>query len=276
MGILLAAFAGIMIGGIINALADDLPLHRAPRLPRYPDGTPRPPIAWLGLGAFASGRRASPGGARLSWRYPAVELVTGVIFGYIAWAYRQDAEHLFYYFYMALFVLIAVTDFEHRIVPFAAVVPGALVALADALITGRPGIGDSLLGGVVGYGVFWVFYRGGALFLMAVSRRSPDGSEVKSPGGAEDGEEIAFGFGDVMLAALCGLIIGWQALIFAMLITVFSGAVGALAYIIGRMLSRGRYIAFAAIPYGPYIILGATVMLLWREPIKAFLQGLSG
>jgi len=52
MLIILVFLIGIIAGGIVNALADDLPERRRPQLPRYPDGTPRPLIAWLGITAF--------------------------------------------------------------------------------------------------------------------------------------------------------------------------------------------------------------------------------
>jgi hypothetical protein len=96
---------------VLNILADDLPMRRTPSRPHYPDGTPRPPSAWLGIAAFLTGQREPPPGAearpaspaappatphlatlkavsgracclspqprRLSWRYPLVEIVLG-------------------------------------------------------------------------------------------------------------------------------------------------------------------------------------------------------
>jgi leader peptidase (prepilin peptidase)/N-methyltransferase len=81
---------------------------------------------------------------------------------------------------------------------------------------------------------------------------------------------VAFGYGDVMLAALCGLIVGWQALIFAMFITVFLGALGALVYLVGRGLT-GRYDMFTPLPYGPYIVIGTWIMLLFSDQVRTLL-----
>ena len=47
-----AALLGILVGGVLNVLADDLPMRRTPSRPHYPDGTPRAPSAWLGIIAF--------------------------------------------------------------------------------------------------------------------------------------------------------------------------------------------------------------------------------
>ncbi len=88
----------------------------------------------------------------------------------------------------------------------------------------------------------------------------------------EEGQEEAFGYGDVLLATLCGLMLGWQALVFATMITIFVGAAGSLLYIAGRLIVRRRYELFTPLPYGQYIVLGTMIMMLWREPVKAFLQ----
>jgi prepilin signal peptidase PulO-like enzyme (type II secretory pathway) len=73
---LVVILVGLIAGGINNVLADDLPHYRRPRLPRYPDDTLRPVTAWLGITAFLLKQRTSPGGARLSWRYPLTEIAT--------------------------------------------------------------------------------------------------------------------------------------------------------------------------------------------------------
>ena len=109
--ILGAALLGILVGSVLNVLADDLPMRRTPSQPHYPDGTLRAPSAWLGITAFLTGQREPPPGAeprpayasgpveaaspmarkvgacrsaaakprprRLSWRYPLVEIALG-------------------------------------------------------------------------------------------------------------------------------------------------------------------------------------------------------
>ena len=89
MDILLVALLGLLLGGVVNALADDLPAGRL-GLPRYPDGGRRPLAAWLGMSAFALGLRRAPaaapapaksdvGGHALTWRYPLVELALAIM-----------------------------------------------------------------------------------------------------------------------------------------------------------------------------------------------------
>jgi prepilin signal peptidase PulO-like enzyme (type II secretory pathway) len=79
----------------------------------------------------------------------------------------------------------------------------------------------------------------------------------------------AFGDGDVLLATLAGFMLGWQALIYAVMIAVFAGGLGAFIYLGGRLLVRGRYEWFTALPYGQYIVFGTLLMLLWRAEVLA-------
>src|SRR5690349_11728737 len=117
--VLVVAIVGVLVGGVLNALADDLPYHRSPRLPHYPDETPRPVSAWLGLSAFLTGQRASTQGAKLSWRYPITELLTAAMMVITVIVTYDDPamttlQLVFWLIYMAIFVLIVVIDIEHK------------------------------------------------------------------------------------------------------------------------------------------------------------------
>ncbi|MCZ7546204.1 MAG: A24 family peptidase [Anaerolineae bacterium] len=254
---LVAAVLGLLAGGLVNMLADDLPHHGSVGAPHYPDGARRP---FLGLIAFLTGRRASPAGRRLGWRYPLVEIVLALAFAALAAAYEIDVQLVFYLVYVSVFVLVVVVDLEHRLILFVVMVPAAALALLDAIIAPdpRPTLVDSLAGGALGFGVFWVFWYGGVLFNRARFR-------------GEDNQEVAFGFGDVMLAGVCGLILGWQSMIFAMFITVFAGALGGLVWILSRVVSGTNYAMFTALPYGPYIVFGTVVMLFFRDSVQTLL-----
>ncbi len=297
--IVVAVILGLIAGGIVNVLADDLPLRRSARWPVYlsdekkraihmadesqevilakPDES-RPLIAWLGVTAFLFGKRTSPSGVRLNWRYPLTEIFT-VFLMVLTVNVLQSAENLadigflqtiFFLIYMAIFSLIIVIDIEHKLILFVVIIPSAVLAILDAVLGTlifdegfyQPDLRDALLGGLMGFLVFFLMYNGGFLFtyVMGILR----GQRIT---------EIAFGYGDVMMATLSGLILGWQALIFAMFITVFLGAFGAIIYILSRQLMGSRYSAFTAIPYGPYIVIGTIVMLLYRVPVTDFLMG---
>jgi leader peptidase (prepilin peptidase)/N-methyltransferase len=171
----------------------------------------------------------------------------------------------FYLFYIALFVLITVIDIEYRLILFVVIIPAAIIALLDALLgppLHAPDLRLSLLGGLLGFGVFFVLYLGGILFSYVMAKIR--GYELP---------EVAFGYGDVMLAALCGLILGWQPLIFAIFIAVFLGALGAMIYLVGRSL-MGRYDMFTPLPYGPYIVTGALILLLFSDQVQQIFRSM--
>lgn len=295
--IIVVAIIGLLAGGVVNALADDLPLRRSVRLPRYvsddkkraihfddeqqgiaqQDDERRPVIAWLGITAFLFGKRTSPSGVMLSWRYPLTELLTAFLMVATIYAVHKNetlaevgtAQTIIWLIFMFFFALIIVIDIEHKLILFVVIIPIALVALLDAYLTTsrigefyQPHLRDALIGGAFGFVTFFIMYNGGFLFTYIMGKLR--GEEIS---------EIAFGYGDVMMATVSGFILGWQALIFAMFITVFLGAFGAMLYLVSRRLVGERYSAFTALPYGPYIVLGTILMLLYRTPVSSFFMG---
>jgi leader peptidase (prepilin peptidase) / N-methyltransferase len=268
--VLLLIIIGIIAGGLVNALADDLPHYRRPRLPRYPDGSLRPVTAWLGLTAYLLQQHIAPSGSRLSWRYPLTELGTAVLMIITYLAKLNDPQipvdfpqAAVYLIYAALFVLITVIDIEHRLILFSVMIPSWILALIDAGLLSPlgPNLQDAIIGALLGFGVFFVMYLGGVLYV-----------HIRNSTGQNIGE-VAFGYGDVMMATLTGLMLGVAGTIFAMFITIFLGAFGAAFYLLGRRLIGRRTSMFAALPYGPYIVAGTVIMLLFAQQVRFLLVG---
>lgn len=266
--IILIAVLGIIAGGVINALADDLPLRKPLSSPHYPDGTPRPLTAWLGVTAFLLGQRQAPSGSSLTWRYPVVEIATtlGMILTYIVKVNdpKTDSLQLAYWLaYIAIFALITVIDIEHKLILFVVIIPSAILAIVDAITTNAPpSLERALLGGALGFGTFFVLYLGGIGYVYLANQLQ--GRNIS---------EIAFGYGDVMMALLSGLILGLGDMLFAMFLTVILGALGALVYLVGRRLAGRSSSMITALPYGPYIVAGTALMMLFGPQIRIFLVG---
>ncbi|MFQ3537222.1 MAG: A24 family peptidase [Aggregatilineales bacterium] len=260
----LAALLGMLVGGIVNWLADYLPYTVRLGPPRYPDDSARPLTAWLGVSAFLLGRHSARSGAALSLRHPLTEIAVAALFAYIASQSAQDVPRgLFLMGSVAILALITIIDLEHRMILYLVIVPSCLYALLGAALLGERLVPhlrftDYLIGGAVGFGLFFMMYLGGMLFNYIASNAR--GAPIT---------ESAFGDGDVLLAALAGFMLGWQALIYAALIAVFLGGLGAFIYLGGRLLLRGRYEWFTALPYGQYIVFGTLIMLLWRAETLA-------
>ena len=288
LDIIIIAIIGILAGGIVNALADDLPYRRNPGLPTYPDGTPRPLIAWLGITAFLFNRRLPSQSSddisqeekakherhydeepKLSWRYPLTEIATAflMVATYIIMGDKSDTttpQLVIWLIYMAIFMLVNVIDLEHKLILFMVMIPSAILAIIDAALLPIPGppLQAALIGGGVSFVVFFIFYQGGYLFTYIMGQAR--GQKI---------DTVAFGFGDVMMITLSGLILGFQDVIFVMFISVFLGSVGAILYLLARLLFAGRYNLFTAVPYGPYIVIATIIVLLFGPEVRLFLLG---
>src|SRR3972149_3035578 len=147
-----------------------------------------------------------------------------------------------------VFLLIAAIDIEHRLILRVVAVPSAVVLGVIGALQPPRGPVKVLLGGAAGFLILWLMYLLGLAFSRWMSRRR--GTPL---------EEVAFGFGDVMLGGLIGLVVGWPGVIIAVLTGVLLAGAFSLIYLVVLFLRR-RYSAFTAIPYGPFLLLGACLV----------------
>ena len=244
--LVLAGLFGLTIGSFLNVVAYRVPagisLLRESRCPAC-DAPVRawqnvPVVSWLVLRGRCGSCRD-----RISWRYPAVELVTGALFAAIACLlpWRDIAPSLAagiavliaFWWFAGSTVALALIDLDTRRLPNAIVLPGYLVGSglltlacllgADWWALARAGIGLVALFAV--YALLWLVRPG------------------------------AMGAGDVKLAGLVGLHLGWLG--WGPL------AVGGLAaFVLGGvfgigLLAAGRAGRRTAIAFGPWMIVGA-------------------
>ena len=147
-----------------------------------------------------------------------------------------------------IFLLVMVIDFEHRLILHVVTVPAALaMALMGSLDPSR-GPMKTLVGGAVGFVAVFGLYLLGGLFARMMSRvqRQPL-------------DEAAFGFGDVTLAGVIGLGVGYPGVLLALVLGILAGGIFSLGFLVA-MIARGRYVAFMPIPYSPFLVLGALVV----------------
>jgi len=162
------------------------------------------------------------------------------------------------------FALITVIDLEHRLILFPTSVFGAVLGLIVgtsiyAQAFGYPlpsALGASLLGGVIGFALMYLFYQLGALLTKYRARR------LQIAGHEDDGEEM-LGGGDVYLAGILGLMLGSRFIINGLIYGILlGGLIGLLLFIAFRLRSNSSGQALMTfIPYGPFLIAGAFIML---------------
>ncbi len=155
---------------------------------------------------------------------------------------------------LTYFALVVVIDMEHRLILHPTSIVGAVLALGIGLRVN--GLRATLLGGLVGLAFMLLLYYGGVLFSKYRARR------MRAAGQEADAEE-ALGAGDVILATILGLLIGWPFIWFALLLGILLGGVVGII-LMAAMLVRGLYgkqALMVFMPYGPYFIMSAFIIL---------------
>jgi leader peptidase (prepilin peptidase)/N-methyltransferase len=187
--------------------------------------------------------RCSGCGIRISWRYPAVEALTGIGFLLIAWADGPGFALLRDLVFFSLLVPIVFIDIDHRIIPDELSLGGLA---AGILLSFLPG-GDwerALAGAALG---------GGILYATAAVYHRITGIE-------------GLGGGDIKLLAMVGAFLGWRGARF----TIFFGSLMGVAG--GRgALRTGDEGLKTAIPYGPYLCAAALFARFLGDYVWGFL-----
>jgi prepilin signal peptidase PulO-like enzyme (type II secretory pathway) len=152
--------------------------------------------------------------------------------------------------WLVYFIIVVVMDLEYRVVLHPVSIAGGVLGLAFGVWF--HGLLMAALGGIVGFLVMYIFYKLGELFIRWQSKRR-----------GENIDEIALGFGDVNIAGVIGLILGWPGVVLGLVVAVLTGGIFSILYLI-FMVITGRLKAFSAIPYAPFLILSAFILLYFR------------
>ena len=260
--IVLVAVTGLLAGVLLNLCADSLPTKRRLNPPACAYcGRPRPAHAWSAVVAYLLRRHRCPScAAPRSVRHVLVELATVLLYVLVWLRHGATVTTALLAAYGSIYVLVVVTDLEHRLILHAVMLPALLLALLGAFL--NPAFDSpkrALLGGAIGLTLTLALYAAGALFVWLVERvrGQPIG-------------EAAFGFGDVTLATFIGLTVGAPEVLLALAIGILIAGLFGIGYLLVRGVFQKRYTLFTAIPYGPFLVLGGTAMLYWGPQVMAW------
>jgi leader peptidase (prepilin peptidase)/N-methyltransferase len=199
-----------------------------------------PVVSWLLLRG-----RCAACNAKISLRYPLVELATGLLSAWVAWHFGFSAAAA-----CALGVtwaLIALTgiDVDHQLLPDGITLPLLWMGLlAAAVIGARTGISlpvsvrDAVIGAAAGYTSLWLVFHAFRLIT---------------------GKE-GMGYGDFKLFAALGAWLGWKVLPLIILLSAGTGAVLGILMI----LLKGRDRA-APMPFGPYLATAGWLAMMYGD-----------
>jgi len=160
---------------------------------------------------------------------------------------------------LAYFGVVVLIDLEYRLVMHPVSIFGGVLGLVVGFLS--VGWWRTLLGGVVGFGTMWLLYLLGVLIIKIVNRRR--GQSVN---------EVALGFGDVNLSGVLGLMLGWPVILVGLVVAVLIGGIVSLIFIIIKIITR-KYQAFMALPYGPFLVLGAVILIYFRDLVLNLIGG---
>lgn len=251
---------GLLAGGFLNAFIDSVPDGRPPgprrfrcrrcrHAPALPDLVPL--LGWL-LPRF----RCRYCGAPLPGRYAVVELVCGVMLGALYLVFGLAPGMAVAALWGFLFTALAVIDVERGLIPNRIIYPSLAAALLVAgLVRGLPWLGGvGLTGGwpqiaIAGLGGglgFLLFLLAGVAAVLLLGREG-------------------LGWGDVKLAALAGLAVGFPLVVPAMMVAAVIGAAAALA--------ARRWAGRATVPFGPALAAGAMAVVLGGKQVLGWMAG---
>lgn len=256
MVVAFAAVLGLVIGSFLNVVVWRVP--RGESVVSPPSHCPRcdtpigpidnvPVLSWLLLRG-----RCRHCGERISLRYPAVELLTCAVFAGTAARLGADWALPAFLYLAAVAVALALIDLDTKKLPNVLTLPSYAVGIvllgAAALLDGEPWL---VVRALIGMAILYAVY-----FLLVLAY--PKG----------------MGFGDVKLAGVLGLYLGylgWPTWTVGWLLGFFLGGVfGVVAMAAGRATRKSM------VPYGPFMILGAFLAIWWGQAIADAYLGATG
>ncbi len=233
-----AFLLGAVVGSFLNVCICRLPEEKSVVTPpsacpscgegiRWYDNIPI--LSWLLLRA-----RCRHCGEPISWRYPLVEGVNGLLTLALFAKYGPTLPFLALFILSSSLVAITFIDLDHQIIPDCISLPGILVGFAFSFFLPWSGWFNSLAGILLG---------GGSLLLVAWGYEKLTGKE-------------GMGGGDIKLLAMMGAFLGWRSVPFIVFAASLVGSVvGVTAMVIQKKDGK------LAIPFGPFLAFGAMLYI---------------
>jgi len=246
---LLFLLIGIAGAGVVNYLADVLPIHRKFTVLRCAECQSE--LGWTGYLLYA---RCGNCGKLPSSRHLVVLLAVPILSLLMGYFPAKALGPMGTILWLIYFGLIVVIDLEHRLILHPVSLVGALLGLVFGMRA--HGIINTLLGGAAGFGIMLIFYYLGEAFVNFLSRRR--GEQI---------DEVALGFGDVNLAGIMGLLLGWPGVIGGIFLAVILGGIVS-GLVLVYQLIRKDYQAFQALPYGPFLAISVLLLFYFSQIVR--------
>jgi leader peptidase (prepilin peptidase)/N-methyltransferase len=267
--IIVGAF-GAIIGSFLNVVIHRLPLEQSVAFPSSKCPSCAKEIAFYDnvpvLSYLLLGGRCRSCKTSISIRYPAVELLTALLFVAVTWRTDLTPALPFDLIFVSALVALVFIDAEHMILPNSITYPGMVFALVARLavpyLMGSLHFDDlpGLMNGTFEGWPVWAASLGGALIGALVG-----GGSLWLMGWAwkKLRHVEAMGLGDVKMMFMVGAYFGWRLTI----LTIFLGALSGSVIGVAITLYEGRKDLQSLLPYGIYLGVGAIIALLFGSQI---------
>lgn len=237
-------FLGTILGSFVKAIADRS-LSGKTYLGRSVCPNCKHKLGWLDLFPILSyiflKGRCRYCGRKISLEYPVVELIVGVLIGFLFWYEFNYSLIPNYYslifktFFITVLAIVFITDIKKYFIPDKVTIPSILISIVYLVLTKESFFENIFAGGLIG-----------GFFLMLIILTRGKG----------------MGGGDVKLGAFMGLGLGLYNGISAVMLGFFLGAVfGISAIILKRKKLKSH------LPFGPFLVLGSLIALFWGSLI---------
>lgn len=264
-----AALLGLVVGSFLNVVISRMPimlqrqwqaeyaaLHEQPLAPsaRFNLAVPNsscpqchqriawydiiPVLSWLLLQAQCRQCKAP-----ISVRYPLIETLTAVIAAVLCWNFGLNIDLLMWSLFAALLICLFFIDLDHLLLPDQLTYLLLWLGLFYAVLGGPVPLQHAVLGAMAGYLALWSVYW---LYKLLTAKEG-------------------MGYGDFKLLAALGAWLGYSLL---PLVVITAALSGALLGIIWQRLQRQRH--DQPIPFGPFLIAGAVIALLWGDRLLGY------
>jgi len=195
--------------------------------------------------AFLRGRCAGCK-ARISLRYPVIELVSGLLSAYIGWRFGLTLAMAGALVFAWSLIALTAIDIDTQLLPDDITLPllwlGLIVNLNGAFVP----LSSAVIGAIAGYLSLWSVYW---LFKLATKKEG-------------------MGYGDFKLLGAIGAWLGWKMLPAVILLSSVVGAIVGISMIVFARHGRNT-----PIPFGPYLAVAGLIAMFWGEAInRTYLQ----
>jgi len=248
---LFVSIFGLIIGSFINVCIYRIPIGESIAFPPSHCGKCKHKLSALDLVPVLSfiflKRKCRYCGENISMRYPLVEILVSILFVLTYIRYGFSLEYLAFLVLLISLVIISFIDLDHKIIPNKMTLFIGILGIVFVIFGITVKWQDALLGLLVGGGILYLL---GLLSLFFMKKEGMGG-------------------GDIKLLAVAGLYLGWQRIIFSLMISSYVAL-----FIIGILLVFKKIKKTQSIPFGPFLSTGIIIVVLYYDYILKFLYGI--